>query len=106
MKNSKQDEFFDFVEPETDGEIEAFKDLAEKNYRKDGFETNFPSTPNLLNAVIDPETGTRLVDGKYPDDENTDQEFSESELVPVSSLQRPYIILQVPKKYGFSAVNI
>ena len=52
MKNSKQDEFFDFVEPETDGEIEAFKDLAEKNYRKDGFETNFPSTPNLLNAVI------------------------------------------------------
>lgn len=97
MRNQKQDEFFDFIEPETDGEIEAFKDLAEKNYRKDGFETNFPSTPNLLNLVIDPETGSR----KYYDDEEEnemDHELDQSELMPVNNLEKPYIILQVPQK--------
>lgn len=100
MRNQKQDEFFDFVEPETDGEIEAFKDLAEKNYRKDGFETNFPSTPNLLNLVIDPETGSRKynVDGADEEDEEMDQELDQSELMPVNNLEKPYIILQVPKK--------
>lgn len=100
MRNQKQDEFFDFVEPETDGEIEAFKDLAEKNYRKDGFETNFPSTPNLLNLVIDPETGSRkyYVDGEDEEDEDVDQELDQSELMPVNNLEKPYIILQVPQK--------
>jgi len=88
MKNTQQDEFFDFVEPDDD-EIAAFRELEDKNYRKDGFENTFPSTATLNNLGL-----------KAEDDEdelnNHEMNLNESQLVEVDTLEKPYILLQVP----------
>ncbi len=89
MKNTQQDEFFDFVEPDDDDEIAAFRELEDKNYRKDGFENTFPSTATLNNLGL-----------KAEDDEdelnNHEMNLNESQLVEVDTLEKPYILLQVP----------
>ena len=84
MKNTKQDEFFDFIEPEDDDEIAAFRELEDKNYRKDGFEN--ASSANLKDLEIREKIG----------DEEGDLKMNESELVEVDKLEKPYILLQVP----------
>jgi len=96
MKNTQQDEFFDFVEPDDDDEIAAFRELEDKNYRKDGFENTFPSTATLNNLGVKAENEQ----GPGEDDEdelnNHEMNLNESQLVEVDTLEKPYILLQVP----------
>ena len=95
MKNKKDDEFFDFVEPEDHQEIAAFRDLEEKKYCKDGFESVYPSDPNLLEKLNDVKK-ERGEDSDKDEDED-DYNMNNSELVQVDKLEKPYILLQVPR---------
>lgn len=94
MKNKKDDEFFDFVEPEDHQEIAAFRDLEEKKYCKDGFESVYNSNPNLLEKLNDV-VKEREDDLDY-DNEADNIDMNNSELVQVNKLEKPYILLQVP----------
>ncbi len=100
MKNTNKDEFFDFVEPDDENEIAAFRELEGENYRKDGFENTFPSMATLNKLGLKKDDSKEATDNDEENDvDNENNEtlnLNDSQLVEVETLEKPYILLQVP----------